>query len=53
MSFKTFVDSICGLLNPKQQIGQADNDKRIQVKYEQMKGIPKEYAILVEILKDE
>ncbi len=49
MAFKWVKDAICELLVPNKAIGQADNDKRIQVKYEQMKGLPKEYAIQVEI----
>jgi hypothetical protein len=51
MSQKHVLDAICELLVPNKAIGQADSDNRIQVKYEQMKGIPKEYAIEVEILK--
>jgi hypothetical protein len=53
MAFKTITDSICGLLIKNKAIGQADSDNRIQVKYEQIRGLPKEYAILVEILKNE
>jgi hypothetical protein len=52
MAFKYVLDSICELLIPGKAIGQADSDKRIEVKYEQMKGMPKEYAIQVEIIKD-
>jgi hypothetical protein len=52
MAFKWIKDAICELLVPGKAIGQADNDKRIQTKYAQMKGLPKEYAIQVEIIKN-
>jgi hypothetical protein len=48
---KNIRDYICDILIPGKKMGRADSDKRIQVKYEQIKGIPKEYAIEVEIIK--
>lgn len=48
-AFKNVKDYICNLLIPGKKMGRADSDTRIQVKYEQIKGIPKEYAIEVEI----
>lgn len=53
MAFKWVKDAICELFLPGKAIGRADDDKRIQTKYEQMKGLPKEYAILVEIVKND
>lgn len=51
MSQKYILDAICELLVPNKAIGQADSDNRIQVRYEQIKGIPHEYAIEVEIIR--
>ncbi len=53
MSQKWICDAICELLIPGKATGHADSDNRIQVKYEQIKGIPKEYAIEVEIRKND
>ena len=49
-SFKFILDSLASLLVPGKANGQADNDKRIQVTYDQIKGIPHEYAIEIEII---
>lgn len=53
MSQKYVLDAICELLVINKAIGQADNDERIQVIYEQIKGIPHEYAIEIEIIHDD
>jgi hypothetical protein len=50
MSLKWVIDSICELLVPNKAIGQADSDKRIQITCDQIKGIPHEYAIEIEIM---
>ena len=50
MSQKYVLDAICELLVKNKAIGQADNDKRIQVTYDQIKGVPHEYAIEIEII---
>lgn len=50
MSQKYVLDAICELLVKNKAIGQADNDKRIQVMYDQIKGVPHEYAIEIEII---
>ena len=50
MAFKFILDSLASLLVPGKANGQADNDKRIQVRYDQIKGIPHEYAIEIEII---
>jgi hypothetical protein len=49
MALKYVLDAICEILIPNKAIGQADGDPRIQVKYEQIRGVPKEYAIEIEI----
>lgn len=51
MSFKFILDALASLLVPGKAIGQADSDKRIEVRYEQKKGNQKEYAIEIEIIK--
>ena len=51
MAFKNIKDYICDILIPGKQMGRADADNRIQVKYDQKKGNPKEYAIEIEIEK--
>lgn len=53
MSLKYVLDAICELLVPNKAIGQADSDPRIQVTYAQIKGAVREYAIEVEIIKNE
>lgn len=50
MSLKYVNDSICELLIPNKAVGQADSDKRIQTICDQIKGIPHEYAIEIEII---
>lgn len=49
-SFKFILDSLAALLVPGKANGQADSDKRIQVIYDQIKGVPHEYAIEIEII---
>jgi hypothetical protein len=49
-SFKFILDSLADLLVPGKAIGQSDSDNRIQVIYDQIKGIPHEYAIEIEII---
>lgn len=51
MAFKFILDSLASLLVPNKANGQADSDSRIQVRYDQIKGIPHEYAIQIEIIK--
>ena len=53
MSFKNVKDYVCNLLIPGKQMGRADSDPRIQVTYAQIKGAVREYAIEVEIIKNE
>lgn len=53
MSLKYVNDAICELLVPNKAIGQADSDKRIQTICDQIKGIPHEYAIEIEIIRNE
>lgn len=50
MSFKWILDTLASLLVPNKAIGQSDSDNRIQVIYDQIKGIPHEYAIEIEII---
>ena len=52
-SFKFILDSIASLLVPGKAIGQADSDNRIKVKYDQIKGGVGEYAIEIEIIKQD
>jgi len=51
MAFKWILDSLCSILIPGKAIGQSDSDKRIQVRYDQIRGVPHEYAIEIEIIK--
>ncbi len=51
MGFKFILDAICELLIPGKAIGQADNDSRIRVEYDQKKGEKGEYAIEIEIIQ--
>lgn len=51
MAFKNIKDYVCDLLIPGKQMGRADSDERIQVKYDQKKGEVGEYAIEIEIVK--
>ena len=50
MSQKYVLDAICELLVKNKAIGQADNDKRRQVTYDQIKVVPLEYGIEIEII---
>lgn len=49
MSFKWVLDAICDYLYPGQAAGRADSSKDIHVFYDQQKGRPKEYSILIKI----
>lgn len=49
MSFKHYKDYIADFIIPNKQMGRADDSKEITWIYKQEKGIPKEYAIKVEI----
>ena len=52
-SFKFILDSLASFLVPNKAFGQADSDSRIQVRYDQIKGIPHEYAIEIEVTKND
>lgn len=47
-SQKWIVDALCECIFPGLQIGQADNDERIQIEYDQEKGSPQ--RVRVEII---
>jgi len=49
-SFKFILDSLASLLIPGKVVGHSDSDSRIEVQYFQVKGIPHEYAIEIEII---
>ena len=49
-SFKWIYDGICDYLCPGQQAGRADASKDIHVLYDQVKGKPKEYAVIIRII---
>lgn len=51
MAFKKSRDVIADMLIPGLQPGRADDDPRIEWSYDQKKGAPKEYAIVIEIEK--
>ena len=53
MAFKFILDTLASLLVPGKAIGQADSDNRIGVEYEQIRGLPHEYAINIEIRSKE
>ena len=48
---KCIRDFIADCLTPGKAPGQADNDKRIEWQYIQEKGLPKQYALKIEIWK--
>jgi hypothetical protein len=48
---KCIRDFIADCLIPGKAPGQADNDKRIEWQYIQEKGLPKQYALKIEIWK--
>ena len=50
MALKHIKDYVCDLLIPGKQMGRADNDMRLRFAYDQIKGIPHEYAIQIEII---
>jgi len=49
-SFKWIYDGVCDYLCPGLQAGRADASKDIQVLYDQIKGKPKEYAVIIRII---
>lgn len=51
MAFKWILDAIASIIIPGKAKGQADSDSRLQVEYDQMKGYPREYSILVEVFE--
>lgn len=51
MSFKWFSDGLADYLKPGLAAGRADDDERMQWKFEQEKGEPKQYAIRIKIEK--
>lgn len=52
-SFKWISDTIADYIIPGKAAGRADDSKEISWIYNQEKGKPKEYALRVEILKDD
>jgi len=52
-SFKWIVDSLADCIIPGLKAGRADDCKQINWIYNQEKGKPKEYAVRIEILKQE
>ena len=48
-SLKWITDSIADKMCPGLKAGRADDDARIRWVYDQQKGQPKEYAVLIEI----
>jgi hypothetical protein len=52
-SLKYIVDAIAEELTGNYVPGRADDDRRITWEYKQEKGKPKEYAVKIEILKNE
>lgn len=49
-SMKWCLDAICDCLVPGLKPGRADGDERISVEYYQEKGMPKEYALKIDVL---
>lgn len=49
ISFKAVKDKLAALLTGDDRPGRADSDPRLQWKYEQKKGLPKSYSILIRI----
>ena len=50
MAFKWVKDAICEWITPGLQAGRADDNKDIHFTFQQEKGKPKEYAIIIKIL---
>lgn len=50
---KHIVDVLADMLKPGLAPGRADSDKDMTFVYEQRKGIPKEYKLVIEIVEDE
>lgn len=48
-ALKWIADAIAAKLVPNKQAGRADDSKEITWSYDQKKGQPKEYAVLIEI----
>ena len=53
MSMKWIVDSMADCIIPGKKAGRADDCKQITWIYNQERGRPKEYALRVEIMKDD
>lgn len=53
MSLKWIVDALADCIIPGLKPGRADDSKEISWVYNQEKGKPKEYALRIEIFKDE
>lgn len=49
MSLKYIRDSIADKIHPGLAPGRADDDKRIKWEYGQERGVPKEYAVKIEV----
>lgn len=49
MSFKYILDGICEYITPGLAVGRADGVEGLEVFYFQKKGMPKEYAIEIQI----
>lgn len=49
MSMKWIIDALLEYINPNKAVGRADDDLRVSYEYDQEKGLPKEYAIRIEI----
>ena len=47
ISFKWILDQVCDMLIPGKKPGEADNDERIEIKYDQEKS--KEYKVQIKI----
>lgn len=52
-AFKPVRDCVADLIRPGFRPGRADGTKLMQWEYEQKKGKPKEYAVIVEIFREE
>lgn len=50
MSLKTIRDEIAEHLTGETKAGRGDGDERLQFEYKQEKGLPKEYAVRIEIV---
>ena len=50
-AFKWIKDAICDYITPGLQAGRADDNPNIHFSFDQKKGKPKEYSILIQIIK--